>query len=138
VIFADRPLAVASTGTRLRRRLAYDIAVAATVILCAAIAVFTSISFVKNRRLVESTRAAAVPLLQSGWDARNVPSVRSMEELRKRVLELGGYDAGGAPFTFRWGMYSGDDIFRSARTTYDRRLREFFLSPSAQGLRRSC
>ncbi len=135
VIFADRPLARATVQTRLRHRLWMDIAFFGALALCVVLLIGIVCSFTANRTLIESTRLAALRLTDAGWNGKRTADLMAMQQLRGRVEELDRYRTEGARLGLRWGLYSGEEIADSSRRVYFRRLRESFISPSADALR---
>ena len=136
VIFADRPLATASVDTRLRRRLWIDLVFVATLVLCLTLLVGMVFSFMENRTLVQRTRQAALRLSDAGWDGRRTSDLMAMEDLRQRVEELDRYRTGGTRWMLRWGLYTGDAMEPAVRKVYFRRLRDSFVTPTSEALRR--
>ncbi len=136
VIFADRPLATASVDTRLRRRLWLDIAFIGTLVLCLTLLVGMIFSFMENQTLIEGARQAALRLADAGWDGRRTSDLMAMEDLRQKVEELDRYKTAGPRWTLRWGLYTGNDIEPSIRRLYFRKLRDTFVTPTAEALRR--
>jgi len=136
VIFADRPLATASMDTRLRRRFWLDVAFGAGALACLTLLVGMLFSFAGNRTLIESTRLASLGLIDAGWDGRRTTDLMAMEDLHQKLEELDRYEVDGPRWTLRWGMYSGDKINAASRRVYFRRLRQAFVTPTAELLRR--
>ncbi len=136
VLFADRPLATATVGRRLRRRLLADIALVSTIVISLVLLAGMSFSFVENRKLIESTRVAALRVANAGWDARRTSDLMALEDLRERVEELDRHGREGPRLSLRWGLYSGDKVNQPARRVYFSRVREGFAVPVAEILRR--
>ena len=132
VIFADRPLATASVDTRLRRRLWLDVSLAAVLLMSAILLVGMIFSLRENLSLIESTRLSALRLVDAGWDGRRTTDLMAMEDLRKKVEELDRYETDGPRWALRWGLYSGSDLNAPSRRAYFRRLRQGFVTPTAE------
>ncbi len=135
VIFADRPLVKASVGTRLRRRLWLDVTFFATLALCLVLLFGMIYSFDQNRSLIEATRLAALRVTDPAWNGQRFSDLMALQQLRERVGELDRYQTEGPRWTLRWGLYSGEDLAKSSRRVYFRRLRDVFIGPTAQALR---
>jgi type VI secretion system protein ImpL len=135
IIFADRPLAMASVGTRLRRRLWMDIVFVTTILLCAILLVGMIFSYTENRALMTTARQSALRLSDAGWDGKRTTDLMAMEELRQTVEELDKQATEGPPWRLRWWLYSGGRINPPVRHVYFQRLRQSFVSPSAEALR---
>jgi type VI secretion system protein ImpL len=136
IIFADQSLVKASVDTRLKRRLWMDIAFFGTLALSAILLVGMIYSFSENRALIESTRLVGLRLTDAGWDGRRTADLMALQQLRDRVAQLEGFEAGGPRWTLRWGLYSGDSLIESSRRVYLRRLRESFVAPTAAALQK--
>jgi len=135
VLFADRPQAIASVSRRLQRRLWIDVALVATAVACIVLLVGMIFSFTENRALIESAQQAAVRLADAGWDGKRTTDLMAMENLRQKLGQLDRHASEGAPWSLRWGLYSGHRINPGARRVYFRRLRQSFVSPAADALR---
>jgi|GEM_PF-3671335 len=135
IIFADRPLATASVGTRLRRRLWMDVAFAAAVLCCAVLIVGMAFSFSENRALIARARQSALQLADAGWDGKRTTDLMAMEGLRQIVEELDKHATEGPPWKLRFWLYSGARINGPVRHIYFERLRRSFVTPTAEALR---
>ncbi len=136
IFFADRSLATASVDTRLRRRLWLDIAFIGTLALCLTLLVGMIFSFMENRALIEHVRLASLHLADAGWDGRRTTDLMAMEDLHQKVEELDRYQTEGPRWALGWGLYSGNAVNPAARRIYFRRLRDTFVAPTAEVLRR--
>jgi len=136
VIFVDRTLTTTSVDRRLRRRLWLDVAFVGTLAVCLTLLVGMIVSFGENRTLIEGARQAALRLADAGWSGKRTSDLMAMEDLRQKIEELDRYQTEGPRWTLRWGLYSGGDINPTIRRIYFRRLRDTFVSPSSEALRR--
>lgn len=136
IIFGDRSLASATVDTRLRRRLWVDIAFVGTLVLSVVFLAGMAFSFMENRALIESARLAALRVSDAGWDGRRTTDLMALEDLRLKVEEIDQYVTEGPRWTLRWGLFTGDDINPPVRRVYFRRLRDTFISPTAEAMRR--
>ncbi len=107
-----------SVRTELTRRL-LAISAAALCVLCS---VGMTVSYFRNRAL-ESRVADAVRAIgrESGGAAQELPSREALERLdalRETVGLLAQYEREGAPWSLRWGLYVGHEIYPSARRLY--------------------
>jgi type VI secretion system protein ImpL len=136
VIFADRPLAQASVDTRLRRRLWLDVTLAVVVVLSIVLLVGMIVSFNENLKLIGSTRISALQLLDAGWDGKRTTDLMGLESFRGKVEELDRYSTNGPRWALRWGLYSGDQISGPARRVYFRRVKQSFVNPVADYIRK--
>jgi type VI secretion system protein ImpL len=128
VILADRPPAQpAPVDDRLirHRRAALACVCGLCIVLCAA---FT-VSWVRNRRLVADVNTATLRVAREAGAAPAVSGLQSLDALRVQVERLTAYDRNGAPWSLRWGLYSGDDVLAAARSAYFHRLQQVLLNP---------
>ncbi len=135
IIFADRPLAIATVGTRLRRRLWLDIAFVGVLVLSVVLLTGMIVSFTQNRALIADTRQAALRITEAGWDGKRTTDLMALEDLRVKIAELDRQARESPPWALRWGLYTGGDINTPARRVYFRRLRQSFVNPTADTLR---
>ena len=55
-------------------------------------------------------------------------SLRKLDTLRQSVEILTYYHREGAPLTYRWGLYVGDDLYPEARRLYFARFKQLLLA----------
>jgi type VI secretion system protein ImpL len=123
ILLADRAVASsgASVGTnRLRRVL-----LATAAGLCLLYSLALVVSYVRNSRLegrvLDASRAlSAVP--PAGQELPSLDSLKRLEALRAELATLAGYERDGAPFSLRWGLYTGSELYPEAYRLYFGRL----------------
>jgi type VI secretion system protein ImpL len=130
VIFADRPLATLSVGTRLHRRLWLDVIFVTLLAVCFILLGGMTYSFLRNSTLIESTRTAALPLTDGGWNGKGASDLTALQQFRDRVAELDHFQTAGPRWSLRWGLYSGAELTEPSRHLYFRRLRQSFILPT--------
>ncbi|HWC97725.1 MAG TPA: ImcF-related family protein [Candidatus Sulfopaludibacter sp.] len=129
VLLADRAALGASgssTKTSFARRL---LLVGASVICLILLAGFTT-SFFQNRGLESKVREAAqgIPASESvGGDLASVESLRKLETLRQALQTLVQYRHEGAPWSYRWLLYVGNDLYPEARRVYFDRFKQLLF-----------
>ncbi len=106
----------------------------------AALCIFLSIAFLiswRNNRKLESTAiAAANGIVANEGTGSALPSLAALtrlETLRQSLETLTRYDREGAPFSFRWGLYSGEPLYPEVRKLYFSRFQQLLLGPTQQG-----
>lgn len=115
--------ATTAGGTRvnfLRRGLVGG-AAAALGLLC--IALF--VSWRANDRVVDGALGAARGVEAVDLAGGGVPSLQDLQHLdslRAQVLRLRGWNTDGAPGSYRWGLFIGDDVLETLRPLYFQRL----------------
>lgn len=140
VILADQMAFRASSlsvGANIGRRALLSAAAALALILATG---FT-VSFFNNRSLQREVSEAVSGIGSASSEAQELPSVetlRRLESLRTRVEQLIQWQRNGAPWSLRWGLYSGNDLLPTARRLYFARFRQVLLGPTQQGLVNWC
>jgi type VI secretion system protein ImpL len=139
VILADSvALGVTRVGARisaLRRTLA-----AVGIGVAAALLVAFTISFVRNRNLQRSVQRAATLAMALPVSTVATPTtaqLTSLDTLRDRVDVLSRYYHDGAPFSLRWGLYSGDPLYERARALYFEKFARLLYDSTRAGLVRA-
>lgn len=118
-----------SAPARLFRRILFG----TLAFLFALYLVFLVVSYVKNAALEQriATAARALPVLSPNASSSPGQSdLRALDELRLVLLQLAEYRQNGAPLSYRWGLYHGDDLEARARRIYFDRFRPLFLNPT--------
>ncbi len=129
VLLADRSAmgaSGASTKTSGARRILFGLAAS----LCLLFAIFFTISFFKNHSLETQVSDAAKGIGSGeavGADLASVDSLRKLDTLRQSVETLTYYHREGAPLSYRWGLFVGDDLYPEARRLYFARFKQLLL-----------
>ena len=92
------------------------------------------VSYLNNRAIESSIRAAADTLPLAGPASVSVPGLgelQALDQLRQTIIQLDDYKQNGAPWSYRWGLYRGDKLDARARSIYFDRFRPLVLN-SAQ------
>lgn len=121
VVLRDRA-AMGASGHSVRTELTRRILVGSAAALCLLWSIGMTVSFFRNRAL-ESRVSDAVHGIgnQTGGAAQELPSLDALQRLdtlRETVQLLSRYQREGAPWSLRWGLYVGDEIYPSARRLY--------------------
>lgn len=130
VLLADRAALGASGSsvkTSFARRLLFMIAAALCVI---ALACFT-LSFFKNRGLEAEVHDAAQGLAgvnMSAADLAPLPALQKLESLRLVMEKLVLWRREHPPLGYRFGLYTGDDIYPEARRLYFQRFHQVLFA----------
>ena len=136
VMFPDAEIAARSQGELRRQRLMRIAVSIAALSIAVAFAIPSVISFVNNRALLASSRAAAEAASKIAW-ASTEPvhgKLEALEPLRKQLEELEGYQKDGVPFNRRFLMYSGDEVYRPLVHIFVANLQQGFLLPVRHAL----
>jgi type VI secretion system protein ImpL len=136
VLLADRAAmgaSGASTKTSFARRLLFIAAAA----LCLLLTLAFTISFFRNRGLETQVRDAAQGISSAestGADLASVDSLRKLETLRQSLATLVTYRNEGAPWSYRWGLYIGNDLYPEARRIYFARFKQLLFTQTQGGI----
>ncbi len=101
--------------------------------LCALLAVYLvllTVSFFNNRSLEERAAANthAVPMVTGKEAVASISDLQSLDQLRLLLVQLDGYHKDGAPLSFRWGLYHGDQLRASVCRAYGTRFNRLLLA----------
>jgi type VI secretion system protein ImpL len=91
------------------------------------------ISYVNNAALEHRIRAAARALPVLSTSATSLPSLtdlQNLDALRQAIVQLDGYAQDGAPLSYRFGLYQGNNLDVRARKIYFDRFRPMLLNPA--------
>lgn len=126
VILADRPARKAApVDARMEQ---YRRGVYATVCgVCALLCCAFLWSWMGNRELLHRIQAGE-GFSRKGDKLGIVNELRSLEGLRADLQQLTDYDRNGAPWSLRWGLYSGSRVLAATRETYFRRFQQLLLN----------
>jgi len=137
VILQDKA-ALGASGSRTRTSLLQRSLLASAGVLCLILAVGFTVSFLGNRALENEVLEAArgIPAGEAG--GMNLPTpeaLQKLETLRQSLARLTDYETNGAPFRLRWFLYTGKDLYPTARQIYYARFSQLlFLQTQAKML----
>jgi type VI secretion system protein ImpL len=123
----------ASTRVVMLRRVAF--AVASFIFLVWGIGL--TVSYINNAALERDIRDTATSLSNNGApvDFASVQQLSALNRLRLDLLQLQDFDQQGAPWRFRWGLYSGHALIATTRALYFERFRWLLLDATQTRLR---
>jgi len=127
VILADAPVQkVVPSDPRLElyRRALF----AAVCGLCALLCIAFFWSWAGNRKLLHELESTGVVGAQKTGKLTSLDELRSLEALRLQVARLREYERDGAPWSLRWGLYSGGKLLGAARGAYFRLFQQLLLN----------
>ena len=137
VIFKDRvALAATAGGARVNTLRRVLLATAAGIAIFYTLMLI--ISFAGNRRLKHRVEAAIRDVSGEALPAGDLVSVESLKQLDtlRQVTELlGGWNREGAPIGYRWGLYTGNKLYRQANKIYFARFDSLMYARTAERLR---
>jgi type VI secretion system protein ImpL len=131
VILADR-VAMGASGSTTQANTLRRVLLASAAVLCLIFAIGFLASYGNNRRLESDAIQAASDIPAAELTPANLASVealRKLETLRQSVERLGTYERQGAPMSFRWGLYTGTELYPELRKVYFKRFHQLLLLP---------
>lgn len=135
VILEDQAALGASAGStrteRMRRWL-----VSAGGALCLVLIAGCTVSYFRNRALEGHVLDAAAAVAGAEAAGPEVPleGLRRLDTLRESLETLVRYQREGAPWSLRWGLYVGDDLYWPVRGVYFRRFHQLLFGSTQDGL----
>jgi type VI secretion system protein ImpL len=130
VLLADSA-AMGASGSSVKTGSARRALFLAAAVLCLLLSIAFTVSFFRNRGLETQARDAAIGISSAelpGQELASVDSLRKLEALRQSLETLVQYRHEGAPWSYRWGLYTGDALYPEVRRIYfDRFRRLLFL-----------
>ncbi len=136
VLLADRA-ALGASGASVRTNSLRRILLASAAGLCLLLSIAFIVSYAGNRGLESSVLNAAAGIPASEAGGANLPSVDALnrlETLRQALETLTRYEREGAPWSLRWGLYAGSDLYPHVRRTYFNRFRQLLFGSTQDGL----
>ncbi len=92
-----------------------------------------TVSFINNRRLERQTLAAAQGIARLGSFEPELPpmeAIQRLEQARSRAELLSRFAGRGAPWRFRWGLYTGSSLYPQIRRLYFEKIEQVLLDPA--------
>jgi type VI secretion system protein ImpL len=129
VLLADSA-AMGASGSSVKTGSARRVLFGAVTALCLLVCIFFTVSFFKNRALETQARDAAVGISSaesSGQNLASLDALRKLEALRQSLETLVKYHREGEPWSYRWGLYTGDDLYPEVRRIYFDRFRQLLF-----------
>jgi type VI secretion system protein ImpL len=138
VILQDRAALAASGSSTKTSGLQRMLLIGASLLLFFTAIAFT-VSFFKNRAMVNDAVAAAeaIPATEAaGNSLASLDSLQRLETLRQALEQVSAYRVDGHPFSMGWLLYAGDDLYPHLRKAYYKRFGQLLFT-QAQGALRS-
>ncbi|MGD0873037.1 MAG: type VI secretion system membrane subunit TssM [Bryobacteraceae bacterium] len=138
VILRDRA-AMGASAQSVRAEMMRRILAAAAAGLFVIWSIGMTVSYFRNRALESRVEEAArgIGQSESGGAAQELPSTDSLtrlDTLRESVELLSLYDRQGAPWSLRWGLYVGSDLYPAARRLYFSRFQQLLFGSTQTSL----
>ncbi len=132
ILLADKS-AMGASGASVKTSSARRILFLVLASLCLLFSIIFTVSFFKNRGLEAQVRDAAQSISMTAppsGDVAPVADLRKLETLRQALDRLTSYHHNGAPLGYRWGLFTGNDLYPEARRIYFARFQQLLLLPA--------
>ncbi len=99
--------------------------------ICLLYSAALTMSFIQNRALESKVRMAAAgiaPVEATGLTVASLDSLQRLENLRQSLDTLTSYSRKGAPWSYRWGLYTGNKLLPDTRRIYFENFRRLLLA----------
>jgi type VI secretion system protein ImpL len=132
ILVKDR-VALAASGSSSHVNLLRRIALGCAVFLVLLFLTGFTVSFFENHALQSRVRdeIADLSTLQTPADARQPASIsdlQKLDRLRADLVDLSEWEENGAPWRMRWGLYSGEEVYRDAKPVYFERFNRLLFA----------
>jgi type VI secretion system protein ImpL len=137
LLLADR-VAMGASGASTKTSLLRRILLATAAGLCLLYAILLMVSYSHNRSLENKVRNAAHGIETTAdpgaLKVASLDSLQRLETLRQSLAELTGFHRNGAPLSYRWGLYTGEDLYPHIRRIYFDSFRRVLFGQTQTGL----
>jgi type VI secretion system protein ImpL len=120
VLVKDR-VALAASGSSSHVNLLRRIALGAALFVVLVFVTGFAVSFFRNHALesrVHEDIAALKTLQITPTQPATVDDLRKLDNLRGELVDLSDWEANGAPWGMRWGLYTGHEVYEDAMPFY--------------------
>jgi len=127
ILVKDR-VALAASGSSSHVNLLRRIALGCAVFLGLVFLTGFTVSFFTNHALQSRVKDEVADLrtLQLPADTRQpatISDLQKLDRLRADLVDLSDWEENGAPWSMRWGLYSGHEVYENAKPVYFDRFR---------------
>jgi type VI secretion system protein ImpL len=132
LLLADQ-VAKGASASSIRASMPRRILLLTAAALCLIYSTALVISFGRNRALANGVKQASQGIAavdSSGGDVASLDSLKRLETLRQSLETLTKYNREGAPWSYRWGLYIGNDLYPEVHKLYFADFRRLLLAPT--------
>jgi type VI secretion system protein ImpL len=136
VLLADSA-AMGASGASVKGGSARRVLFLAAAVVCLLLSIAFTVSFFNNRGLETEARDAAAGISSaesSGGNLASLDALRKLEALRQSLETLVKYRHEGAPWGYRWGLYTGDALYPEVRRIYFDRFRQLLFGQTQNAM----
>jgi type VI secretion system protein ImpL len=126
VVLEDK-IAMGASGATVQANTLRRVLLACAAGLCLILAIAFTVSYVNNKDLeTEALQAAKdIPAMEvTGTNVAPLDSLQKLEILRQKLAILARYERDGAPWSLRWGLYRGHDVYPEVWRIYFNRYHD--------------
>jgi type VI secretion system protein ImpL len=123
-----------ASSTSIRASMPRRILLTAAAVLCLIYSSLLLVSFGKNRTLADNVKLASAGIASAAapaaGEAASLDSLQKLENLRQSLETLTRYNRHGAPWSYRWGLYIGNDLYPDVKKLYFADFHRLLLAPT--------
>jgi type VI secretion system protein ImpL len=130
VLLEDK-IAMGASGASSQANTLRRVLLASAAALCLVLAIGMLVSFGNNRGLESQALEAArgIPAAEStGLNLPSAEALRRLETLRQSLETLTAYEREGAPWSLRWGLYTGSSLYPEVHRIYFSRFHQLLFA----------
>jgi type VI secretion system protein ImpL len=135
VLLADR-VAMGASGSSAKADLLRRILLVCAAMLCLVFCIGFTVSFALNKGLERQVHDAlqGTAVAPADGTLASVDSLRRLEALRQSLETLTVNKREGAPLSYRWGLYAGNELYPDVRRLYFTRFKALLFGQTQSSL----
>lgn len=129
VVLEDK-VARSASGATVQANTLRRVLLASAAGLCLILGICAIVSYGNNKELESDAlqAAAGIPAVEvTGTNLATLDSLQRLETLRQRLVVLTDYERDGAPWSLRWGLYTGHDLQPELKALYFKRFHQLLF-----------
>jgi len=130
VVLEDK-IAMGASGATVQANTLRRVLLACAAVLCLILAIAFTVSYVNNKDLETETLKAArdIPAVEvTGTSVAPLDSLQKLDTLRQKLVILREYEPPhGAPWSLRWGLYTGHEVYHEVWRIYFNRYHDLLF-----------
>jgi type VI secretion system protein ImpL len=129
VVLEDK-VAMGASGATVQANTLRRVLLGLAAALCLILIIGLLVSYGNNKDLESEAlhAAAGIPAVEvTGTNVATLDSLERLETLRQRLVVLTGYESDGAPWSLRWGLYTGHDVYPELWKLYFKRFHQLLF-----------
>jgi type VI secretion system protein ImpL len=135
VLLADH-VAMGASGSSAKTDTLRRVLLICAAALCLVFCIVFTVSFVLNKRLEGQVHEAlqGTTAAPAAGSLASVDSLGRLEALRQSLETLTVYNREGAPLSYRWGLYAGNDLYPDVHRLYFARFKTLLFGQTQNNL----